>query len=48
MMRVLHVIESLAPGGIETTFLNVLRAWRAAPPWATHDALAWSGGALEG
>jgi glycosyltransferase involved in cell wall biosynthesis len=48
MMRVLHVIESLGPGGIETTFLNVLRAWRDAPQWATHDVLSWSGGALEG
>lgn len=48
MTRVLHVIESLGPGGIETTFLNVLRAWREAPAWATHDVLAWSGGSLEG
>lgn len=47
MMRVLHVIESLGPGGIETTFLNMLRAWRDAPAWATHDVLSWSGGALE-
>lgn len=47
MIRALHVIESLAPGGIETTFLNVLRAWREAPPWATHDVLAFAGGALE-
>jgi glycosyltransferase involved in cell wall biosynthesis len=46
-MRVLHVIESLAPGGIETTFLNVLRAWRSAAPWATHHVLAFAGGALE-
>lgn len=47
MRRVLHVIESLAPGGIETTFLHVLRAWRAAAPWATHHVLAFAGGALE-
>lgn len=46
-MRVLHVIESLAPGGIETTFLHVLRAWRAAAPWATHHVLAFAGGALD-
>lgn len=46
-MRTLHVIESLAPGGIETTFLHVLRAWRAAAPWATHHVLAFAGGALE-
>jgi glycosyltransferase involved in cell wall biosynthesis len=45
-MRVLHVTESLAAGGIETTFLNVLRAWRA-DPWAAHDVLAFAGGALE-
>ena len=47
-MRTLHVIESLAPGGIETTFLHVLRAWRAAAPWASHHVLAFAGGALEG
>lgn len=46
-MRVLHVLESLAAGGIETTFLHVLHAWRAAPAWASHDVLALSGGALE-
>lgn len=46
-MRVLHVIESLAAGGIETTFLNVLRSWRRTAPWATHHVLAFSGGALE-
>lgn len=47
MIRALHVVESLAAGGIETTFLNVLRAWRETSPWATHDVLAWAGGALE-
>lgn len=45
-MRVLHVIESLAAGGIETTFLRVLEAWQAAWPWATHDVLAFADGAL--
>mgnify|MGYP003374773143 CR=1 FL=1 len=47
MIRVLHVVESLAAGGIETTFLNILRAWREAPPWAIHEVLALSGGVLE-
>jgi glycosyltransferase involved in cell wall biosynthesis len=47
MMRVLHVIESLGGGGIETTFLNVLRAWRREPAWAAHDVLALAGGTLE-
>lgn len=46
MIRVLHVTESLAAGGIETTFLNVLRAWRDAPPWAAHHVLAPAGGTL--
>lgn len=46
-MRVLHVIDSLAAGGIETTFLNVLRSWRGAPSWACHHVLAFAGGALE-
>ena len=44
-MRVLHVLESLAAGGVETTFLNVLRHL---PRAMTHDVLAFSGGALEG
>ena len=48
MLRILHVTESLAAGGIETTFLNVLRAWRQEPAWAIHDVLAFSGGSLEG
>ena len=47
MMRALHVLESLAAGGIETTFLNALRAWRLEEPWAAHDVLAFAGGALE-
>lgn len=46
-MRVLHVIESFAAGGIETTFLNVLRAFRRLDPGARHDVLAFGGGALE-
>ena len=48
MKRVLHVTESFSAGGIETTFLNVLRAWRLEPAWATHHVLATAGGALEG
>lgn len=47
MIRILHVTESLAAGGIETTFLNMLRAWRREGPWATHDVLAFAGGSLE-
>ena len=47
MIRALHVLESLAAGGIETTFLNMLRAWRLEAPWAAHDVLAFAGGALE-
>lgn len=45
-MRVLHVLESLAAGGIETTFLNVLSAWRDETPWASHEVLALADGAL--
>lgn len=47
MMRALHVLESFAAGGIETTFLNMLRAWREAPAWASHHVLALAGGPLE-
>lgn len=47
MIRVLHVIESLAAGGIETTFLNMLRAWREEPAWAEQHVLAFTGGPLE-
>lgn len=43
-MRVLHVLESLAAGGVETTFLNVLKHL---PASITSDVLAFSGGALE-
>jgi glycosyltransferase involved in cell wall biosynthesis len=46
-MRMLHVLESLAAGGIETTFLNVLREFRAADPSVQHDVLALAGGPLE-
>lgn len=46
-MRVLHVTESFAAGGIETTFLNMLRAWALAPAWASHDVLSFGGGPLE-
>lgn len=47
MTRVLHVTESLAAGGIETTFLGMLRAWRNGSPWGAHDVLAFAGGPLE-
>jgi glycosyltransferase involved in cell wall biosynthesis len=46
-MRMLHVIESFAPGGMETTFLHVLRHVRAADGSIRHDVLAFAGGALE-
>jgi glycosyltransferase involved in cell wall biosynthesis len=46
-LRVLHVLESLAPGGIERTFLNVLRASRLRDETIRHDVLAFQGGALE-
>lgn len=45
--RVLHVLDSCGAGGIETTFLNVLRVWQREPTWAEHDLLAFDGGALE-
>jgi glycosyltransferase involved in cell wall biosynthesis len=47
-MRMLHVLESFAPGGMETTFLNVLRQFRIADDAIRHDVLAFAGGALEG
>ncbi|MGE0593364.1 MAG: glycosyltransferase family 4 protein [Vicinamibacterales bacterium] len=47
-LRVLHVTESLAAGGIETTFLHVLRAMRALDADAHHHVLALAGGPLEG
>ena len=46
-MRMLHVLESFSPGGIETTFLNVLREFRAADGSVGHDVLALAGGPLE-
>jgi glycosyltransferase involved in cell wall biosynthesis len=46
-MRILHVLESFAPGGMETTFLNVLRNFRVADDSIRHDVLAFAGGALE-
>jgi glycosyltransferase involved in cell wall biosynthesis len=46
-LRVLHVLESLAPGGMETTFLNMLRARGATLPAIESHVLAFDGGALE-
>jgi glycosyltransferase involved in cell wall biosynthesis len=46
-MRILHVLESFAAGGIETTFLNVLRSFRVEDPSIQHDVLAFAGGPLE-
>jgi len=54
-MRILHIVESLAAGGVETTFLHVLRAWQASgrgagrigTPGLVHDVLAFAGGVLE-
>jgi glycosyltransferase involved in cell wall biosynthesis len=46
-MRVLHVLESLAAGGMETTFLNVLRASRTLDSSIEHHVLAFAGGGLE-
>lgn len=46
-MRILHVLETCGAGGIETTFANVLRVWRARTPWADHEVLAAAGGVLE-
>ena len=46
-MRMLHVLESFAPGGMETTFLHVLRNFRAADDSIRHDILAFAGGPLE-
>jgi glycosyltransferase involved in cell wall biosynthesis len=43
----LHVLESFAPGGMETTFLHVLGCFRAADETIRHDVLAFAGGALE-
>jgi glycosyltransferase involved in cell wall biosynthesis len=46
-MRILHVLESFAPGGMETTFLDVLRHLRQADDAIEHDVLAFAGGPLE-
>lgn len=43
-MRVVHVLESLAAGGVETTFLSVLKHL---PASITSDVLAFGGGALK-
>lgn len=46
-MRILHVLESFAPGGMETTFLHVLRTFRTEDDAIRHDVLAFAGGTLE-
>lgn len=46
-MRILHVTESLAAGGMETTFLHMLRAFRTIDPTIAHDVLAFASGPLE-
>ena len=46
-MRVLHVLESCAPGGIETTFLRMLRVMTGLDPSAEHRVLAFAAGPLE-
>jgi glycosyltransferase involved in cell wall biosynthesis len=46
-VRILHVIESFAPGGIETTFLTMVRHLRDQDPSVEHHVLAFAGGALE-
>jgi glycosyltransferase involved in cell wall biosynthesis len=46
-VRILHVIESFAPGGIETTFLSALQQFRAEDASIDHHVLAFAGGALE-
>jgi glycosyltransferase involved in cell wall biosynthesis len=49
-MRYLHVLESLARGGVETTFLHMLRVFRGVPPPDTgadvHDVVAFAAGPL--
>jgi glycosyltransferase involved in cell wall biosynthesis len=48
---ILHVIESMTPGGMETTFLKVLRALRIldqpGEPAFSHDVLSFASGPLE-
>lgn len=46
-LRILHVLDTCGAGGMETTFLNVLTAWRTHSEWADHRVLAFDGGALE-
>ncbi len=48
-LRFLHVVESLRRGGIETTFLNVLRAFSDLQDEGPveHHVLSFSGGPLE-
>ncbi len=46
-MQILHILESFAAGGIETTFLHALRAFRASDPDVSHHVLSFGGGALE-
>ena len=46
-MRILHVIESFAPGGIETTFLTCCVSLRDQDASVEHHVLAFAGGALE-
>lgn len=44
-MRILHVLETLAAGGVETTFLEVLK--HLPTDGVSHDVVAFAGGALE-
>jgi glycosyltransferase involved in cell wall biosynthesis len=46
-MRVLHVLESFAAGGMETTFLHALSAMQGFDARNEHHVLAFAGGALE-
>jgi glycosyltransferase involved in cell wall biosynthesis len=46
-MRILHILESCAPGGIETTFLRLLRVMTALDPSIEHRVLAFAPGPLE-
>ncbi len=46
-MRLLHVLESFAAGGMETTFLHALTAMQALDPDNEHHVIAFAGGALE-
>jgi glycosyltransferase involved in cell wall biosynthesis len=47
-VRILHVTESLAAGGMETTFLHMLRAFPTIEPAIAHEVLAFAPGPLEG